>query len=323
MAADVLDRLLTTLAVRLHAFSVCQIERGWRLLFDPFEAITIHYVLAGTGSVRVGSGPWLPFGPRSIIIVPARQPHALGEPVEAVGEARGEDNCALVDGLVAFTAGDGSRDTLLVCGAITASYGGALGLFDHLRAPLVEDLSSSESFRRAFDLMVAEIAEPSVGTRAMTEALMKQCLILVLRGHLLNEPTASPLFGALHDPRLARAVTEVIESPAAPHTVEGLASLAGMSRASFAERFSEVFSQTPMEFVQRVRLRTAAHLLTTTDLPVKVVTTSVGYTSRSSFSRAFRAIYGTDPKTFRLVGGEGEEQEPVPVEKETGPATSG
>ena len=41
-AADILDRLLVTLAVRLHAFSVCQIQEGWRLSFDAFDSITIH-----------------------------------------------------------------------------------------------------------------------------------------------------------------------------------------------------------------------------------------------------------------------------------------
>ena len=49
MPAEILDRLLITLAVRLHAFALCQITRGWRLVFDPMEAVTIHYVLAGSG----------------------------------------------------------------------------------------------------------------------------------------------------------------------------------------------------------------------------------------------------------------------------------
>lgn len=309
MAQDVLDRLLITLAVRLHAFSVCRIQRGWRLRFGPLEAVTIHYVLAGSGSVRAGSGPWVPFAPHSVVIIPARQPHALGEAEAAVGEVRGEDHCTLLEnGLVTFTAGDGSRDTLLICGMISASYGGALGLFDRLQAPMVEDLSSSNVFRHAFGLMLAEVAKPGVGTQAITEALMKQCLILLLRQHLTRN-AESPLFAALHDPRLVRAVTAVLENPAASHTVESLAAAAGMSRASFAERFSQAFHQTPIDFVQKVRLRIAAQLLTTTDLPVNVIASSIGYASRSYFSRAFRAAYGLDPKTYRQVSGQ-EEREP-------------
>jgi AraC family transcriptional regulator, activator of mtrCDE len=52
-----------------------------------------------------------------------------------------------------------------------------------------------------------------------------------------------------------------------------------------------------------------------------VISNSIGYTSRSSFSRAFRAIYGVDPKTFRQVGGQ-EEREPEPIENGSGKAPS-
>jgi AraC-like DNA-binding protein len=314
MVNDVLDRLLITLSVRLHAFSVCRIQSRWRLRFDPFDAVTVHYVLAGSGSVRAGRGAWHPFTRGSIIIVPARQPHALGEAEAPEGEVQGENHCTLLDqGLVTFTAGNGSPDTLLVCGTIAATYGGALGLFDHLREPMVQDLSSGDVFQHAFGLMLSEVRAPGVGTQAMTEALMKQCLILLLRQHLTQQASASPLFAAFHDQSLARAVTEVLANPAAPHTVESLAALARLGRSSFAERFAQAFGQTPIEFVQKVRLRLAAQLLTTTDLPVKVIAASIGYASRSYFSRAFRAAYGADPKTYRQVGGR-EEQEPEPIE---------
>lgn len=314
MPADVLDRFLITLAVRLHAFAVCEIMEGWRLVFDPMDAITIHYVLRGTGTVRIGTGASAPFSPQNIIIVPARTSQSLGAPDRIVGEARADDRCTLIDdGLVQFTAGDGSRDTLVVCGTISAAYGGALGLFEYLTEPVVEDVSASNIIRHAFEAMLGEMAEPGIGTQAMAEALMRQCLVLVLRQHLTRQSSASPLFAALQDPRLARAITSVLEKPAAPHTVESLATLAGMSRSTFAEHFSRIFDQSPIEFVQRVRLRLGAHLLSTTDLPIKIIASSVGYDSRSYFSRAFRAAYGTDPKTYRALGGY-EEEEPRPVE---------
>ena len=122
MGADLLDRLLVTLAVRLRSFSVCTIQRGWRLGFSPFEAITVHYVLRGTGSLRVGQGPWRSFAPHTIIVVPARHPHSLGAAEDCVGEVRAEDHCFLHgDGLIAFTAGDGSPDAFFVCGQISKS----------------------------------------------------------------------------------------------------------------------------------------------------------------------------------------------------------
>ncbi len=307
MAVDTLDRLLTALAVRLHAFSVCAIQQGWRLAFPSFEAVTVHYVLKGSGALRVGNGPWLAFAPQSVLIVPARQSHVAGEAGAVAHLAQAADRCTLLgDGLVGFTAGDGSRDTLLVCGAISASYTGALGLFDLLRDPMVEDFSASSVLRNAFDLMLAEVASPGLGTQAMTEVLMKQCLITLLRRHLRRDDISSPLFAALQHPRLARAVLAVIEDPAASHSVESLASLAGMSRASFAEHFSRAFQQGPIDFVQKVRLRVAARLLTTTDLPLKVIAQSIGYAGPTPFSRAFRGVYGTDPTAYRAFGGHGE-----------------
>ena len=131
---------------------------------------------------------------------------------------------------------------------------------------------------------------------------MKQCLILLLRQHLLRHSIDSPFFATLQDRRLARAVAAILERPADAHSVDGLAELAGMSRSAFTERFLQVFGQSPIDFLTKVRLRLAAHLLTTTDLPVKLVAKSIGYSSRSYFSRAFRAAYGRDPASFRTFG---------------------
>ena len=303
MALDILDRLLTTLAVRLHAFSVCEIQKGRRLAYPSFEAVTAHYVLKGSGALRVGDGAWLPFGPQSVIIVPARQSHVLGDAETIAEVVQAEDHCSLLaDGLIKFTTGEGQAETLLVCGAISGSYGGGLGLFGLLHEPMIEDGSTHPVFRAAFELMLAEVANPGLGTQAMTEALMKQCLITLLRQHFLRDRGSSPLFEALQHPRLARAVLAVIETPAAPHTVESLASHAGMSRASFAEHFSRAFHQGPIDFVQKVRLRVAARLLASTDVPLKVIAKSVGYAGSAPFSRAFRAAYGADPTAYRAAG---------------------
>ena len=297
---NILDRLLTTLAVRIHAFAFCEIKAGWRLAFDSMDAVIVHYVLAGAGSLRIVNGPDLPFAPCSIMIVPAGKSQSLGEQHKAIGQASAAENCSLLDdGLVKFTAGDGGGDTLVVCATISATYGGALGLFDDLQGAVVEHFSESETVRNLFAMMLGEVVSPGIGTQALTEALMKQCLILVLRHHLARFSTSSPLFAMLQDRRLARAVTGVLERPSASYTVDTLAALAGMSRSAFAERFADVYGQGPIEFVQRVRLRVAADLLRSTDLPVKVIATSVGYSSRSYFTRAFRAVHGIDPTTFR------------------------
>lgn len=308
MAIATIDKLLTSLAVRLHAFAVCEIKAGWRLAFDPMQAITIHYVLAGTGTVRVPGASENTYAPCTLIVIPAGVPQSLGEPGTVLGEASAAEHCGLAgDGMVRFTAGDGSRDTLVTCGTITASYGGALGVFDQLRAPMVADLSEDATFRTLFASLLSELAAPGIGTQVMAEALMKQCVILLLRRQLLRAKAAPSFLAIVEDDRLRRAVAAVLERPAAAYTVDTLAGVAGMSRSAFADRFTRSLEQTPMEFVQRVRLRLGAELLRATDLPIKIIAASAGFSSRSYFSRAFRRAHGIDPRAFRVRAARNEE----------------
>ena len=226
--------------------------------------------------------------------------------------SRQTHSASFLRGVHRITAGDGSRDILLACGAITARYAGALGLFDRLQAAIVQDLSTSAHLRHAFSFMVDELAHPGLGSSEVTGALMKQCLIVFLRIHLTEQGTSSPIFRALRDPRLAVAVAAVVDAPAAPHTVESLAEICGMSRTVFAERFSATFGEGPIAFLQRARLRLAAQMLTTTPTPVKVIAASVGYTSRSYFSHTFKEAYGVDPTVYRNRRAQGDlERQPL------------
>ncbi|MFX6218140.1 helix-turn-helix transcriptional regulator, partial [Acinetobacter baumannii] len=88
------------------------------------------------------------------------------------------------------------------------------------------------------------------------------------------------LLPALRDPRLGRAVAAVLDRPAAQHSVAALAAVAGMSRSAFAREFSAIFMMSPMEFVARTRLRRAVEMLRSTNMTVKQVAASIGFSSR-------------------------------------------
>ena len=297
---DILSNLLSTLSVRVHAIALCQIQRGWRLAkTGAADAIYVHYVLAGEGTVVVEDQAPVPFGPNTMIIPPRHTAHTLGFPDATRTAAAADAMGALPNGLITLTAGDGSRDILIACGSITADYAGSIGLFDRLHEALVEDLSGSDRLRHAFAFMAEELAQPGLGTQEVTAALMRQCLIIMLRVHLREQGTRSPLFDALRDPRLVRAVVAILDAPNAAHTVDSLAALCGMSRSVFAQTFSSTFGEGAIAFLQRVRLRLGTHLLTASPMPVKVIAESVGYASRSHFSRAFKAVYGVDPSAYR------------------------
>src|ERR671933_681177 len=107
-----------------------------------------------------------------------------------------------------------------------------VGLFDRLDQPVAVRLKRTDPLRQAFEAMLAELACPTVGTRALADALLKQCLVLLVRRIATEHGAPAWLLGVL-DPRLAVVVTAVLENPGANHTLKSLAEQAGMSRSGF------------------------------------------------------------------------------------------
>jgi len=293
-----LDQLLATIDVDPHAFSVCRIQTGWRMTFPAFDTVTVHFVLCGSGHLQVGASPPVPFSPSSVLIIPTQENHWVGEAGSQAHVRAAADRCTLLgDGLVEFTAGSGANDTLMLCGALPAPYQGGLGFFDLLRTPVAGDMVAGVIPPSVFDAMANEIACAGFGTLAMCQALMKQGLIALLRSR--RERDTELEGDTMLHPRLSKALAAIIESPAGAHTVDSLASLSGMSRASFSDHFSRAFGQGPIDFVQKARLRVGARLLRTTDLPIKVIAQIAGYAGPRPFSRAFQLTYGRGPADYR------------------------
>lgn len=296
-----LDRLLVTLDVAVSAFAICEVRRGYRLIGKPSNAIEVHYVLSGTMHLMVPGLPTIVCGPGSIVIVPPHTEQAISADDEPAVDVFAADNCSMTrDGLLLFDAAQGSRgDLCVVCGLIMASFSGSFGLLDQIKQPLTADVSDVVVVRQAFTIMHEEVGSPKLGTRALTGALMKICLVMLLRRHLEAQSPNSVFLADARDPRLGKAVMAVLDSPAAVHTVASLATVAGMSRSVFARDFQGSFAMSPMEFVAKTRLHHAAELLRSSDVSIKVIAASIGFASRSHFSRAFRSAYGTDPRNFR------------------------
>lgn len=295
-----LDRLLVTLEVAVQSFAVCEIAEGRRLVAAPIDAIMVHYVLAGTMHMTIPGHEPVECGPGCVALIPPGLRPAMacsGGPAE---EVIGADHALLRDGLLIMDAADGGAgDLRIIAGVVLASLSGSYGLLDRLRVPISENLEDVAMVRQAFQMMMGEIARPTLGGRALTSSLMRVCLLLVLQRYFRRPKAGPELIGALSDPRLGAAVGMVLEAPAAPHTVASLAEQAGMSRSNFARAFSEAFAMGPMEFVAKTRLRSAAEMLRSTKLPIKVIAGTTGFSSRSHFSKAFRDAYGDDPTAFR------------------------
>lgn len=300
--AKVLSRLLASSDIRLHAVALCEVREGQSLVFDPFDVAVLHYVLAGSGWLEVEGCQPVSINANAIVIIPPNRKKRVSLDRSATIELSATASAAMtVDGLLRMGEGDGNPGLIMACGFPHVSHRGAESLFDGIKEPLVEDIRALETAKRAFQLMLAETEQMHFGTQALTETLMKQCLILAIRNRILRRDFNSPLFSASRDadPRLMAVIAAVMERPAAAHSVTSLGEVAGMSRSSFAKKFVETFHESPMDFVLKTRLHHAARILASTPMPIKLVSSGVGFSSRSHFSRAFHATYGVSPSDYR------------------------
>lgn len=300
MNAELIEKLLCLLDVRLHAIALCKVDPGARLRLPQMDSVLVHYVLQGEGILHSKDAQPVRFSPGTVIFLPQAHEHDLfGAGAETAKPIIWQDAAVpFGDGLMRLSAGSSEGAIVTACGTIDAECEG-VNLFERFREPMLGDLSGSPAVRTAFKAIRAELEQPRFGTRPLAEALMKQCLVLAIRQQMdRGDLRLLTLIGA-HDPRLTRAWLAILEDPAHEHRLEELAAISGMSRSLFAERFAEAFYRPPMDLVRQVRLHRAANLLRATSLPVQVIGMAVGYASRSYFSRAFRAAYGRHPRSLR------------------------
>ncbi|MEM7443032.1 MAG: AraC family transcriptional regulator [Pseudomonadota bacterium] len=291
------DDVLNALEVSLEPFALCQIRGPNSMGLGRRTFAILHYVIAGSGSVVVDHKPPIKVEHGSVVLVAAFCPHGLR------GEApRGDPlpDCKPLDASFIHLKTGAGEDTLAaVCGQIEISYRGLSGTLNLLRSPIIEHLSPDDRVRRALDDFVQELASPKIGSRALARALLQQCVIILLRRRFsAGDPSLRWMQGISEEPLWA-AMQVMLDRPEQDHSVESLANLSGMSRATFAKRFQHGYGRGPMELLRTIRLRRAAELLTGSNLPVKRIAELVGYQSRSYFTRAFEAEHGAPPDLFR------------------------
>jgi AraC-like DNA-binding protein len=91
----------------------------------------------------------------------------------------------------------------------------------------------------------------------------------------------------------------IIKDPALNYSLELLSFEAGLSQAKLQEGFKFLFARTVTEYIRHIRLKAARELMNTTDLSISQIVYSIGFTSRSYFSKIFKEKYGMTPHEFK------------------------
>jgi transcriptional regulator GlxA family with amidase domain len=81
--------------------------------------------------------------------------------------------------------------------------------------------------------------------------------------------------------------------------LEELAETAKLSRTYLCRLFKLETGRSPVQYLQRQRMKTAARLLGTTQMSIKEVMLTVGYTHKSLFMGHFKKAHGRTPSEYR------------------------
>lgn len=101
------------------------------------------------------------------------------------------------------------------------------------------------------------------------------------------------------DELVGKAQAYIEEHIDAKISFENLASELAISRRSFDRRFIKATGNTPMEYLQRVKVEAAKKELERGRKPIFEIMTDVGYADDKAFREVFRKITGLSPAEYR------------------------
>lgn len=183
--------------------------------------------------------------------------------------------------------------------------------FDPANAPLLvsllppvlvvrRDEPGSGRLSRIVELIADEADTANACRDVILQRLVEVLLIEAMRVHT-SPPLGSGqrgLIAGLSDPVLAPALHEMHADIARGWTVEHLARAASVSRAVFAQRFTQTMGLPPMQYLLEWRIAHAKDLLRAERLSTAQVAGRVGYQSANAFTTAFTRVAGCSPTEF-------------------------
>jgi transcriptional regulator GlxA family with amidase domain len=106
--------------------------------------------------------------------------------------------------------------------------------------------------------------------------------------------------GARHgDDAIKQAEAWILDHCREDFSFEWLARELGMSPRNFMRRFKSATGATPLEYIQRLRVRAAKRLLETDHMTVQEVSGAVGYEDVAFFRTIFKRHTGLTPSVYR------------------------
>ncbi|MFI6900005.1 AraC family transcriptional regulator [Nonomuraea sp. NPDC050394] len=299
---DALSSLLHGVRPAGALFDQSSVPAPWTLRFPDWTPLTLLTMFSGGAWVTPEGGSPVRLGTQDVAVL--RGPYTVADRPETAPMTvlHNAEVCATPEGgeglAMCGNAGDLGSTVLLTC---TFQVKGTVSrrVLDAL--PRVALVPAGDGRCATMDMIVTEIGRDKPGRQAVLDRLLDLLLVSSLREWFDRPDSQAPSWYAAHsDQLIGRALRAIHEDPARPWTVEGLARVSGASRATFAQRFTELVGRPPMTYLTEWRICQAADLLASTDDTVDAIARRVGYSNAYALSVAFKRTLGIRPSQHRV-----------------------
>ncbi len=202
----------------------------------------------------------------------------------------------------------GGDESILLAGKMEIDQAGAGSLLDVL--PVVIHINTGSESSLTLNWLMEHLHEENQslrpGAALAGNHLMQLVMIEGIRSWITaGEQMESGWLKALRDTRVLSALAAIHAEPEKNWQLSELAGISGMSRAGFSRRFAESAGTSPLNYLTRWRMHIASKALRLTNEPVNQLAYRLGYSAESTFSTAFKRVYGVSPTAHRSANREG------------------
>lgn len=298
---DLISELLLGMRLNSVQFGIIRLQRLPGVGFtNAVGRAQFHFVANGPVWLRAPGGTVYALDTGDALLIPRGGSHAV---VCAPGTTDAE--VTTFDPATGTSPGDCAphpADATIFSCCMELDLGGMQPLIDAMPEVMLVNalVASSPEITPMLDAMLRESTVQQAGHAGILVRLAEVVAALIVRGWAARGcGQATGWVGALHDPRLSKAILMMHKAPGRNWTVEELAKEAGNSRSVFAQRFSLATGVSPLRYLTDLRMRLAVHSLRSDNQSVESVAGQLGYGSLAAFSRAFKRSVGTSPGAVR------------------------
>ena len=206
------------------------------------------------------------------------------------------------DNYEVLEVGQEGEKTTMLCGVVKLEHPSAEFLIESM--PSLVNLECSKSkfsdwMSHTVRLISIEAETRQVGGETILTRLADVLIIQVLRHWIESEIVQERSWlMAIKDEKIGKSLSLIHENPQIAWTLKDLGKEVGMSRTSFALRFSHLVGQSMFKYLTKWRMNLAAMKLREGEKITPEFMENLGYKSESAFRRTFKTVHGENVSEY-------------------------